>query len=91
MKIKIYLILGLIIAIFAGIFAMQNSQPVRIEFLKWSWETNVALLILTSLMIGVLISWLLSIPSVIQNFLERFGLKSKVKKLEKKINQNRNR
>ncbi len=85
MKIKIYLILGLIIAIFAGVFALQNNQEVSVQFLKWAWETNVALLILTALFAGVLLSWLLSIPSVFQNFLEKIGLKSKVKKLEKKL------
>lgn len=87
MKIKIYLILGLIIAILAGIFALQNNQPVIVTFMKWSWETNVALLILTALILGVILSWLLSIPSVVQNFLQKLGLKSKVKKLEKKLDK----
>lgn len=85
MKLKVYLIFGLIIAMLAVSFALQNSQQVTIGFFKWSTEINVSFLVLVSIFIGLLLNWLLSIPAVVQNFMEKTGLRSRVKKLEKNL------
>lgn len=85
MKLKIYLVFGLLIALLAVSFALQNNQQVMIQFFKWSVEMNVTFLILLSVFIGFLINGLLSIPGVVGDFFEKIGLKSKVKKLEKTL------
>lgn len=61
----------LVIAIFflllVVIFAVQNAQVVPLTFLRWSLETNQALVVLGSASIGVVIGiiwvWAKSLPA----------------------------
>lgn len=85
MKFKIYLFIALLIAVSAVGFALQNSDPVTVTVLKWQWQTTVAFLILTSVLAGLVIAWLISVPSFIQTILEKFGLKFRVRNLEGKL------
>ncbi len=85
MKLKVYLVFGLLIASLAVSFALQNNQQVTIQFFQWNTEMNVTFLILLSTFIGFLINWLLSIPTIISDFFTKIGLKLKVKKLEKTL------
>lgn len=85
MKAKVYLILGLVIAVLAVFFTFQNFENVTVRFFRWEWQSNVALLILTSMLLGVVISWLISMPSAIGNFFRKMGMKFEVQKLEKKL------
>jgi uncharacterized integral membrane protein len=62
---QIYLLIALVIAIIAVIFALQNMAAVTISFLFWSIKGSLALVLLVSLTAGVLISSLVSIPGFI--------------------------
>lgn len=62
----IFLILALIIAIFAVIFAVQNVAVVTIAFFSWNIQTSLAVALLVALGAGVLITLLLSIPRFIK-------------------------
>jgi len=51
------LILILILAFALAIFALQNSQPVRIQFLKWvSKDISLSIIILISFCVGVFLT-----------------------------------
>lgn len=57
---KIKLGISLILAILAFIFITQNIEPVMVDFLAWSAEISVALLVFVMLGTGIIIGWLLS-------------------------------
>lgn len=73
------LVFSLLIALVAVIFAFENPDPVNVEFLTLrSREVPLALVIIVSLLAGVLIGALFSVPSRIRS-------RSRIKKLEKQI------
>ena len=58
MKVKLAISIGL--AILAVIFITQNTETARVEFLVWSVEMSVVLLVFIILGAGVIIGWFLS-------------------------------
>jgi len=53
-------IIGIIVLLVVlVIFAIQNPQSVRINFLFWGFETTAVLSILVSFVIGFLMGWLI--------------------------------
>ena len=76
---RIALVFSLLIALVAVIFAFENPDPVNVEFLTLrSQEVPLALVIIVSLLTGVLVGALFSVPSRIRS-------RSRIKKLEKQI------
>lgn len=63
---QIFLVLALIVAIVAVIFALQNPATVTVSLLFWQFDGSLALVLLVSLTAGVLISLLVSVPAVIR-------------------------
>jgi putative membrane protein len=59
-------IIGLLLGGIAVIFAFQNIQPVMVAFLGWHFSGSLALLILISIVVGMIISWLLSLPEMLR-------------------------
>jgi putative membrane protein len=59
---QVYILFSIAIAIFAIIFAFQNSQLITVSFLNWSFTGSLALVILVSVAGGVLMSSLASLP-----------------------------
>ena len=73
------LVFSLLIALVAVIFAFENPDPVNVEFLTLrSQEVPLAMVIILSLLTGVLVGALFSVPSRIRS-------RSRIKKLEKQI------
>lgn len=54
-------VLILVLLVFLVIFTVQNYEVVEIQFLLWSFETSRAIIIFTTLAIGVLIGWITSL------------------------------
>jgi len=81
------LILSLIIAILAVIFAVYNTEPVTVEFLSWSFEGSLALVLIMGMLVGVLISLLASTPSIVKNKLAIRSLNKQLTKLQKKLDE----
>jgi len=48
----------LILLLFLVIFTAQNYEAVKIKFLLWSFTTSRAIVIFSTLFIGVLIGWI---------------------------------
>lgn len=60
------LIIGIVCAIGAVIFAMQNIAPVTVTLGFWSFEGSLALVLLVALGLGALIAGLISSPAMIR-------------------------
>ncbi|WP_321368217.1 lipopolysaccharide assembly protein LapA domain-containing protein [uncultured Desulfuromusa sp.] len=74
---KIKLLTGLLLLIAVLIYVFQNGSLVPIHFLKWEYAISQALLVLSSLLIGVILGLLLS-------YVRRNKEKNAQKKAEKK-------
>lgn len=73
------LVFSLLIALVAVIFAFENPDPVNVEFLTLrSQPVPLALVIIVSLLAGVLVGALFSVPSRIRS-------RNRIKRLEKQI------
>jgi uncharacterized integral membrane protein len=57
MKPRLYLALAIVVLL--AIFALQNSSPLTVQLLFWSFQIPQALLILSCGAVGLLIGWLL--------------------------------
>jgi len=84
---QIYLILALAIAVLAVIFAVQNTDPVSVDFIIWQFNSSLALVMIISMLIGVLISILLSSPSMVKNSWTIRKLNKKLSDMEKALNE----
>ncbi len=60
------LIVGILFAIVAAVFAMQNIGPVVVTFGFWSFEGSLAVVLLVTLGLGALIAGLVSSPAMIR-------------------------
>ena len=90
---QLILILGIIVAIAAVVFALQNNLPVVVTVALWRFEGSLALVLLVSLGLGALIAGLLSSPSVITRQWALGRLRKQVTDLERQLagQQQRNR
>ena len=85
------LILGVIFAIGAVVFALQNNVSVTVSIALWQFEGSLAMVLLLSLGLGVLIAGLLSSPTVIRGQWTASRLRHQVADLEKKLHQQQTR
>ncbi|MEH2450047.1 LapA family protein [Nostoc sp.] len=76
--IGILILLALLIAIAAVIFALQNSTPILVQFLTWQTQESMALVLLLTFTFGVLFGLIVSFPAVIKNIRKVSHLKRKI-------------
>lgn len=79
---QIFLVLALVIAILAVVFAVQNVAVVAISFFTWKVDLSLAVALLLALAAGVLITLLLSVPGRVKGTLSSAALKKKLTALE---------
>ena len=63
---QLLLIVGIVFAIGAVTFAVQNNVPVTVVFAFWRYDSSLAVVLLVALGLGALIAGLVSTPSVIK-------------------------
>ncbi|WP_414574589.1 LapA family protein [Anabaena sp. CCY 9402-a] len=80
-------VLALLIAIFAVIFALQNSSPILVQFLGWQTEESMALVLLLTFTFGVLFGLLVSLPTLIKGMRQLANLKRKISEKNYEIEQ----
>lgn len=78
---KLFTLFALLIAIVAGVFALQNSTPVFVQFMGWQTQASMALILLITFSLGVLFGFLISLPTMIQRMGRIAHLKSQVDQL----------
>ena len=84
------LILALLFALVAVIFALGNTAPVTISFLTWHLDDQpLALVLLIAVALGILIGVLLMTPSVVKQKLALSGEKKKLKGTEKELDEHK--
>ncbi len=81
----VYLILALVIAIIAVVFALQNTATITISFIIWEVTGSLSLVLLVTLAIGVLIGLLFLSPSAIKSSLQASGQRKLIGALEKEL------
>ena len=79
------LIVGIVFAIVAAVFAMQNVAPVTVTVGFWSFEGSLALVLLVTLGLGALIAGLVSSPAMIRRQWNVTRLTRQVADLEHKL------
>lgn len=81
----IFLFLSLVVAAISVIFALQNNETVEITFLVWTFEASLALVVLVSLALGALISFLASTPTMIRKDMTNRTMRKRVTELEASV------
>jgi uncharacterized integral membrane protein len=76
-------IIGIILGAATLIFVFQNLTIVSVSFLGWHSEGNLALILVIAIFIGMLISWIFSIPQL----LRLSDMRSRNKKLVRTLDQ----
>jgi putative membrane protein len=76
---RIGLILSLVLAIIAVLFAVQNPQPMEVSFLFFSTEGSAALVLILTFGLGVVVGLLGSLPGRIRARRELKALQKKQK------------
>jgi len=79
------LIVGIVFAIIAALFAMQNIAPATVTVGFWSFEGSLALVLLATLGLGALIAGLVSSPAMIRRQWNVARLNRLVAELERKL------
>lgn len=54
----IKLVAAIVLAILVLLFVLQNTEPVGVEFLLWTWSASRAVVLLVVFLIGVAVGWL---------------------------------
>ncbi len=60
------IVAAIVIAFFAIVFALQNNNPVAVNLLVWNYQGSLALVLLSTLAIGVLIGLLVVLPALLK-------------------------
>lgn len=84
-----YLIVALLIAVVAVIFALQNTMIVTISFFAWTVTGSLSLVLLITLAIGVVIGLLVLAPSAIKNTIQVSGHRKRISALEKELEEHK--
>jgi len=82
---QLQLIVAIIVAILAVVFALQNAVPITVSFLTWRFESSLALVLLITLALGILMSLLVSVPSMIKRRKIISNQKKKIQVLESSL------
>ena len=81
-------VVGLIMAILAVLFAFQNAAVVTINFGIWQLEQSLAIVLITTLGLGIIISILLSLPTILKRGWQNSRQKNKIAQLQTQIKSN---
>lgn len=79
---QLLLIAGIVFAIGAVLFALQNNVAVSVGFLLWRFDSTLALVLLIALGLGALIAALLSTPAMLRGQWGGARLRRQVEALE---------
>ncbi|MEO8358171.1 MAG: LapA family protein, partial [Chloroflexota bacterium] len=85
----VYLIVALVIAVIAVIFALQNTITITVSFLAWEVTGSLSLVLLVTLAIGALIGLLVLAPSAIKNTFAVSSNRKRIGALEKELDEHK--
>ena len=76
-------IVAILFAIVGVLFALQNTVPVTVDFMLWSFDSSLALVLLLALALGGVIVSLVSTPATIRRQWTIMRQQSRIEELEK--------
>ncbi|MGK7890609.1 MAG: lipopolysaccharide assembly LapA domain-containing protein [Leptolyngbyaceae cyanobacterium] len=79
---RIFLVLALMVAFLAIIFALQNASPVTVIIGFWQITASLALILLLTLGVGLISGLLVSMPTIIQRNWKISRYKRQINQLE---------
>jgi uncharacterized integral membrane protein len=79
---QLLLVFGILFAILAVMFALQNNAAVAVGFAFWQFESSLAVVLLLAVGLGVIIAGLVSSPTVIRDRWAVSRLKKRTVELE---------
>lgn len=82
---RIFLVLALLVAFLAIVFALQNAAPVFVTFGVWRITASLALILLITLGLGLVIGLLVSTPALIKRNLRIAKYKRQITELEQDL------
>ncbi|MBV9080392.1 MAG: LapA family protein [Elusimicrobia bacterium] len=80
---QIAIVLSLVIAVAAAVFALQNPTVVDLRFINLHFSGSVALLLILSFVAGFVSKWLLGLPAAFRRRRTHTDLKRRVADLER--------
>jgi len=72
---RLFMVLSFVLVGLAALFALQNAQPVSVNFIKWSFEASLVIVLLLTFAAGAVSAFLASIPWRIKVMRQLSGLK----------------
>lgn len=63
---QIFVIISLVVAILAVIFALQNNAQATLQFFSWKFESSLALVMLLAVAAGALMSFFAALPTLLR-------------------------
>ncbi len=87
----VFIILALLLALLAVVFALQNTITVTITFLFWQFTGSLALVLLVALAAGMLVSFLAYLPSLIRGRLAARRMRKHATELESNLAEHKQR
>ena len=88
---QLMLILGIVFASGAVLFALQNTATVAVSLAAWQVEGSLAMVLLVTLGLGVLIAGLISSPAMISRQWATARLRRQVAELEQEVTKHQKR
>ncbi|MFV1858451.1 MAG: lipopolysaccharide assembly LapA domain-containing protein [Anaerolineales bacterium] len=79
---RIFIAIALILALLVTVFAVQNNQPITINFLFWSIEGSLALVLMITLVLGIVVGVLLMAPGYIRSRIQVGSLQRAARSME---------
>ena len=81
----VLVIAGLVMAVIAVLFAFQNATVVAISFGVWEFKQSLAIVLICTLGLGIIISMLLSLPSILKRDWRVNKQKKQILELEQQL------
>ena len=81
----ILVIAGLVMAVVAVLFAFQNAAVVAINFGTWEFEQSLAIVLICTLGLGIIISLMLSLPTILKRNWQVAKYKRKLDELQTQL------
>src|SRR5690606_29944611 len=80
-----------IIGALSVVFFLQNTETVTVMFLSFEIESSLAIILAAAFMGGILTTILLSLPSLISDWLEGARLERRIRQLERELFETKKR
>ncbi len=88
---QVFIVLALLVLVFAVIFALQNTAAVTINFLFWQFHGSLALGLIISLVAGLVISFLAYLPTLLRSRWSGRKLRKQIVELESSLAEHKQR